>query len=58
MWTDIHFDESYIDVQRSLRGDGSVGERKTHRRAILALLPMARRALDRVPRRLDSLYVF
>jgi integrase len=51
-WPDIHLDECYIKVSRNLRRDGTVGDRKTHRPAIIALLPMARRALARLPRRL------
>lgn len=57
-WNNIDPEGGYIEVLGNLRRDGSVGSRKMGESTVIALLPLARRALRRVPRRLDSPYVF
>jgi integrase len=57
-WDSIDFDNSLIALTGNLRRDGTIGDRKTHQAAVIPLLPLARRALERLPRRLGSEYVF
>lgn len=57
-WDHIDFQESLIAITGNLRRDGTVGDRKTHQSAVIPLLPLARRALERLPRRLGSPNLF
>lgn len=57
-WGDIDFANEVITVSENLRSDGSVGDRKTHKKAVIPLLDLARSALRDVPRRLNSPFVF
>jgi integrase len=57
-WENVDFEESLIAITGNLRRDGTIGDRKTHQPAVIPLLPLARRALERLPRRLGSPYVF
>jgi integrase len=57
-WENIDLDGGYVEVLRNLRRDRTVGQRKMGESTVIALLPLARRALQQVPRRLDSPYVF
>ena len=57
-WENVDFADGYIEVLGNLRRDRSVGKRKMGQSTVVALLPVARRALLQLPRRLDSPYVF
>lgn len=54
----IDFDGGYVEIVANLRRDRSVGTRKMGRSTVVALLPLARQALQQFPRRLGSPFVF
>jgi integrase len=57
-WEDIDFVQEVIIITWNLRRDGTIGDRKTHKPAVIPLLDLARAALHEVPRRLGSPFVF